>query len=211
MVKILPALLEEDCDAVVQLCAQLRTVADAVQIDFSDGTMTDQATCDLYDLVGVCGAMEIEVHLMTTHPEEYFDACEALGAERVYFHVNEVESPSYVIHAATSYTFTLGLSLSPQTRVDDAIPYLDHVDDVQIMTVVPGRQGGTFLPDMLDKIAAVRAVRTDLCVAVDGGVTQETLARVMASGADRIAVGSLHARNRVTAYKQLRAFAQKQL
>ncbi len=210
MIKIIPALLEDDSEAVERLCAQLRVVVDVVQIDFADGTMTDRATCDLYDLVGVCGAMEIEVHLMTIHPEEYFDACATLGAGRVYFHVNEVESPSHVIDAATSYAFALGLSLSPQTRVDDVAPYFDRVGDVQVMTVVPGKQGGVFLPEMLAKVVAVHDVRPDLCVAVDGGVTAHTLAHVIKSGADHVAVGSAITRapDPAAAYEKLCAVAE---
>ena len=211
MVKILPAILEEDGDVAVQLCAQLSTVADAIQIDFADGTMTDETSCDLYDLVDACAGVVIEVHLMTTQPEDYFDACDALGASLVYFHVGEVESPSRVLDAAAAYGFKIGIALSPQTRVDDAAAYMDRVDHVQVMTVVPGRQGGVFLHEMLGKVAQVRDVRADVEIAVDGGVNAATLHDVVTSGADVAALGSVitRAAQPVAAYTRLCAAADK--
>ena len=211
MVKILPAILEEDGDVAAQMCAQMSAVAETIQIDFAYGTMTDAVTCDLYDLVGSCAHATVEVHLMTTHPADYFDACDALGASVVYFHLEEVESPSQVMDAAAAYGFAVGIVLSPQTRVEDAAVYCDRVDHMQVMTVVPGQQGGVFLPEMMDKVTALRALRTDLTIAVDGGVNAATLGMVARSGADVAAIGSAitRAAQPVAAYTRLCAAADK--
>lgn len=192
---IIPALLEEDSDMINSIAREIHGTATWLQIDLADGTMTDSQTCDLYDLVGELGNYDIEVHLMTTQPEQYFDACEAIGAQRVYFHLGEVESPSAVLRAMDPYDFTKGIALSPQTAAEDVFPYIDEIDAVQVMTVHPGQQGGVLMNDMLKKVPILRERRADLWISVDGGVNMETIERVYESGVDACGVGHAIARS----------------
>ena len=187
---IIPAFLEENSDDIIKNIDKINEDVEWVQIDVTDGTMTDGSTCDLYDLVGEIDDVNVEVHLMTTQPEKYFDACAAIGAKRVYFHLGEVESPTAVLSAMDPYDFTKGIVLSPQTGVDDAFVYIDEVDAVQVMTVVPGKQGGAFLPEMLDKVSYLRERRGDLWISVDGGVNRDTIPEVRIKGVDAAGVGS---------------------
>ncbi|HIP49938.1 MAG TPA: hypothetical protein EYG99_00630, partial [Candidatus Pacebacteria bacterium] len=179
---IIPAILDVDSDRVIKQLNQLRGFVDWIQIDLADGTMTDSSTFDLYDLVGEVDDFDVEIHLMTTKPEEYLDACAAIGAKRVYFHLGEVESPSQVLSAMDPYDFTKGIVLSPQTPVEDAFTYIDEVDAVQVMTVVPGAQGGEFLEEALNKISYLRERRGDIWISVDGGVNEETVVKIAEKG-----------------------------
>lgn len=187
---IIPAILDVDSDRVIKQLNQLRGFVDWIQIDLADGTMTDSSTFDLYDLVGEVDDFDVEIHLMTTKPEEYLDACAAIGAKRVYFHLGEVESPSQVLSAMDPYDFTKGIVLSPQTPVEDAFTYIDEVDAVQVMTVVPGAQGGEFLEEALNKISYLRERRGDIWISVDGGVNEETVVKIAEKGVDAAGVGS---------------------
>ena len=202
---IIPAILEKDSMKALKLISELRTVSEWIQIDFADETMTNSHTCDLYDFVGDIDGVAIEVHLMTTMPEEYLEACDAIGAKRVYFHLSEVESPSYVLDAMNPYDFTKGIVLSPQTSVEDVFPYIDEIDAIQVMTVIPGKQGGIFLPDMLDKVGYLRERRNDLWIAVDGGINTDTISMIDHDGTDAVGVGSFvtHAKNPIVQYKLL--------
>lgn len=187
---IVPALLETDSDKLVEIANKLRSVAQWVQIDFTDGTMSSDSTCDLHELVGELDGFDVEVHLMTTKPGDYLDACAALEAKRVYFHLGEVESPSAVLRAMDSYNFTKGIVLSPQTGVEDAFTYIDEVDAVQVMTITPGKQGNPYMVEMLDKVTFLRERRTDLWIAVDGGANEETIPEIKIKGVDAVGVGS---------------------
>ncbi len=187
---VIPAFLEEDSDVLIKKLDAFTDDVPWIQIDFSDGTMADTRTCDLYDLVGAVDRFDVEVHLMTQKPEEYLDACDALGAKRVYFHIGEVESPFAVLAAMDPYDFTKGIALSPQTRVEDVFTYIDEIDAVQIMTVVPGKQGGAYMPEMLEKAVYVRERRGDVWIAVDGGVNEETIEDIKIKSVDAVGVGS---------------------
>lgn len=188
--KIIPTILTEDSDEALVQIEALRGVSDWLQIDVMDGTMTDDLTFDLYDLVGELDDFNVEVHLMVDNPEEYFDACETIGADRVYFHSEVVESPSFVLEKMEHHAFERGIVLSPQTDVDSIIPYIDDVQAVQIMTVIPGKQGQAFMPDMLDKVEEVKGDYHDKWVSIDGGVNENNLDEVIGAGADAAGVGS---------------------
>lgn len=188
--KIIPTILTDDSDKALEQIGALRGVADWLQIDVMDETMTDGSTFDLYDLVGELDGFNVEIHLMVNNPEEYFDACETLGADRVYFHFEAVESPSFVLEKMEYFSFERGMVLSPQTSVESIIPYIDDVQAVQVMTVVPGKQGQAFMSDMLDKVEEVKVDYFDKWVSVDGGVNEDNLKEVINSGADAAGVGS---------------------
>lgn len=202
---IIPAVLSSDSEKVLDKIKQLRGVSQWLQIDFADATMTNDTTFDLYELVGMVDGFEVEVHLMSTKPEEYLDACAALGASRVYFHLGEVESPSYILSEMDPYDFTKGIVLSPQTAVEDVFTYIDEIDAIQVMTVVPGAQGGDFLPEMLDKVTYARERRTDIWISVDGGMNKETIKKAREIGVDAVGVGSAIMReiNVIDAYREL--------
>ena len=193
---IIPAILEEDVDDAIHVIDQLQGTVEWIQIDFADGTMTKKSTCDLYDLVGEVDDVNIEVHLMTSDPVSYLEACDAIGAKRVYFHLGEVESPSGVLRAMDPYDFTKGIVLSPQTATEDIFPYIDDIDAVQVMTVMPGKQGGAFMAEMLEKVMQLRERRADLWIAVDGGINEDTLDEVVDCGVDAVGVGSAISRSR---------------
>jgi ribulose-phosphate 3-epimerase len=203
---IIPAILDTDSDNVKGQLNQLRGFVDWIQIDLADDTMTNSSTFDLYDLVGEVDDFDVEVHLMTTDPVKYLDACAALGARRVYFHLGEVESPSQVLESMDPYDFTKGIVLSPQTPVEDVFTYIDEIDAVQVMTVVPGAQGGEFLEDALGKVSYLRERRGDIWISVDGGVNGDTIKIVKEKGVDAAGVGSaiLKKNDIVAAYDELR-------
>lgn len=188
--QIIPAILEKKSDEALEQIELLRGVSSGLQIDVMDATMTSEKTFDLYDLVGEVDDFDVEVHLMTENPEQYLEACEAIGASRVYFHLGEVESPSAVLAAMDRYGFTKGICLSPQTSADEVFTYIDEIDAVQVMTVAPGAQGGVFMEEMLDKIPYLRERRTEIWISVDGGVGMQTLESVAAKQIDACGVGS---------------------
>jgi len=208
---IIPAILEKDSDKAIEKLKQLRECASWVQIDLADASMTSSKTFDIYDLVGEVDDFDVEVHLMTLEPEKYLDACDAIGAKRVYFHLGEVESPSRVLTAMDPYDFTKGIVLSPQTSAEEAFGYIDEIDALQVMTVVPGAQGGEFLEEMLDKVALLRERRGDAWISVDGGVNKNTILNIYKKGVDAVGVGSaiLKKDDVVRAYNELVEIVQK--
>ncbi len=67
-------------------------------------------------------------------------------------------------------------------------------DGVTVMTVHPGRGGQAFLPEMLPKVTALRALLDErglgASIEVDGGVKANNAAACVAAGADMLVAGS---------------------
>jgi ribulose-phosphate 3-epimerase len=89
---------------------------------------------------------------------------------------------------------TCGLSLRPATPFEAVEPYLDQIDLLLVMTVVPGFGGQAFMPEMLAKVHAAREARArlglDFRIEVDGGINDKTAALTMEQGADTFVAGT---------------------
>ena len=87
-----------------------------------------------------------------------------------------------------------GLALNPATPVERVEPYLESIDLLLCMTVVPGFGGQSFMPEVLskiDKAAGYRATRgLSFHIEVDGGIDAATAALCARAGANVMVAGS---------------------
>jgi ribulose-phosphate 3-epimerase len=84
--------------------------------------------------------------------------------------------------------------VNPETPAERAVPYLDRIELLLVMTVHPGWGGQAFMGEVLPKLRALReeAERRglDLPIAVDGGVNLDTIGAAHAAGGDVLVTGS---------------------
>ncbi len=87
-----------------------------------------------------------------------------------------------------------GVSLNPETGGEVGKYGWRGLDLVLVMSVNPGFGGQSFLPDVLPKIRALRALANQqshpIHIEVDGGIKPGTAAQVVAAGADVLVAGS---------------------
>jgi ribulose-phosphate 3-epimerase len=132
----------------------------------------------------------LEAHLMIEEPERQFDAFVEAGCRRIIFHAEATAHAHRLAQTLRSAGVEAGLALNPGTPVEAALPLLDQLDLVLVMTVNPGWGGQSFLPAALDKVRRLRAERGDLRIQVDGGIDPTTLPTAREAGADVFVVGS---------------------
>jgi ribulose-phosphate 3-epimerase len=86
------------------------------------------------------------------------------------------------------------VALNPATPLSAVEWLLPQLDMVLVMTVNPGFGGQSFIPFCLDKIRALSALRRErglsFRIQVDGGVTPDNTAALLAAGADVLVSGS---------------------
>jgi len=206
---IIPAILTETSDEAITQIQQLAPVVEWVQIDVLDGTFLPAQTGTLSDFIGKTADVSVEVHLMVSEPEKYFETCEELGAKRVFFHYEAVPDARMTLEAMHGYGFEKGLVINPATTVEQIEPYLGAVDAMLVMTVEPGRQGAPFVPSALAKVEQIKAIDPYLPVSVDGGVSPENIEKVRETGVDAAGVGSAisRAQDPAAAFQQLQEMA----
>lgn len=132
-----------------------------------------------------------DAHLMISDPATYLDAYLKAGADAVTFHIEAVPEPRPLLERLRREDRVAGLAINPETPFERIEPFLDDCDLVLVMTVRPGFGGQKFMPDVLPKMAAIRAAGGDrLLVSVDGGIANGTIRAAAEAGADLFVAGS---------------------
>lgn len=167
--------------------------AGIVHLDVMDGQFVPPITFgDSYvrALHSAAPAALWEAHLMTETPERHFPAFVAAGCQRIIFHAEASRHSHRLLQQLREMGVEAGVAINPGTPVEVVLPLLDRADLVLVMTVNPGWGGQAFIPETLEKIRAIRALRPELAIEVDGGIDPRTLPIVKAAGADVFVVGS---------------------
>ena len=197
MVKIAPSILSADF-ANLERDIQRISTADYVHVDVMDGMFVSNITIGIPVVKSLrpTTALPLDVHLMIVEPVRYVEQfCDA-GADLVTVHV-ESDTPEN-IHAAIDKIHAkgkkAGIVLKPKTPAEAALPYLEKVELILVMTVEPGFGGQKFMADMMPKVSAIRAwidEKNPACeLEVDGGVDPETCKTCIAAGANVLVAGS---------------------
>lgn len=135
-----------------------------------------------------------DVHLMIVNPIRYIDAFKQAGANMLTVHYEACENLSETIDAIRQEGLLCGVAVNPDTPVSVLEEYIDRVDMILIMSVVPGFGGQKFMPVALDKLKTVRTWANEknpkLYIQVDGGITTGNVRDVLRAGANVVVAGS---------------------
>ena len=189
-VKVVPAILTDDPSALKQMARQAETFTDFVQIDLMDGRFVPSRSITREQLIGLPDKLKWEAHLMVKDPEEYIADLKQGGASKVIFHHEATTSPPKVISRARELEIDIGLAINPETPVSAIALYMNQVDSILLLTVTPGFYGSKFIPEVMDKVAGLRAVKSEIEIGVDGGVKENNIREIANAGVDYICVGS---------------------
>jgi ribulose-phosphate 3-epimerase len=194
-VRIAPSILSADFANLAGAIDAVVPEADTLHVDVMDGHFVPNITVgppvvrslrkhtDLY----------LDCHLMITNPGEYLKAFKEAGADGCSVHV-EVGETGPLIEQMRDLGLDVGLVVNPETPIEAALPYLDRVDMVLLMTVHPGFGGQKFIPDVMRKVEAARAeverLGRAVAIQVDGGIDERTAPVAAAAGADVFVAGN---------------------
>ena len=197
---IAPSILSMDFSAMPQQLEEIRTSgATWLHFDVMDGHFVRNLTFGPDLLKGICklSKLVMDVHLMVEDPVYYSEVFLNAGADVITFHIeacNDLEEARGLLKSIRSCGKIAGLSLRPQTKVEDLFELLDDCNLILIMSVNPGFGGQAFLPETLDRIRQLR-VEIDrrglhVLIEVDGGINEITAKACQKAGADVLVAGS---------------------
>jgi len=182
------------------LGAEVRRAAeagvDSIHLDVMDGHFVDNITMGpvVVEALRPHTPLPYHSHLMISRPLRYVRAFAEAGSDVIAFHLEADDDPAAVIDEIHRAGRGAGLAINPETPAERALPFLERIDLLLVMTVNPGRGGQAFMTDVLPKLAALRAeadaLGLDLPIAVDGGVNLETIGLAFAAGGDVLVTGS---------------------
>ena len=171
---------------------ELNNLSDYMHYDIMDGNFTCNQTLDFETLKQntINITKPKDVHLMVTDIYNYIDMYSTLNPEFITFHL-EINDTDKIIEYIKDKNIKIGISINPDTDVTKLIPYLEKIDLVLVMSVIPGEGGQTFI-DISDKINYLDSYRKEnnlnYLIEVDGGINKDTINKI--SKADIIVVGS---------------------
>ena len=169
---------------------------DWLHLDIMDGVFVKNMTygASMVKAIHEITELPLDVHLMINDPCRYVHQFKEAGASRLTFHYESLSDPVETLNLIRGNGMEAGISIRPATPVELIFPYITKVNSVLIMTVDPGFGGQPFRGDMLQKIEILRsyldAHAPQVSIQVDGGIQDETAAKVIQAGANQLVVGS---------------------
>ncbi|KAK2992873.1 hypothetical protein RJ640_028115 [Escallonia rubra] len=136
----------------------------------------------------------LDCHLMVTNPMDYVEPFGKAGASGFTFHVEaSKDNWQELVQRIKLKGMRPGVALKPGTPIEDVYPLVDGenpVEMVLVMTVEPGFGGQKFMPEMMEKVRALREKYPSLDIEVDGGLGPSTIGVAASAGANCIVAGS---------------------
>jgi ribulose-phosphate 3-epimerase len=171
--------------------------ARVVHVDIGDGVYSPLLLGGAGLVAAVRTSAYTDVHLLIDAPERHVRAFAAAGADILTLQLDAgrhlvaclreiAEHPSA---RRPERPILRGIALPLELPVAALEPFLDEVDLILVLGVVPGVRSAAH-PRLVERVAAARALAGPLLVSVDGGVTAANALDLAAAGADLLVAGS---------------------
>lgn len=174
---------------------------DYFHIDVMDGKFVEK---DTYQKMQEYGSyikrisnLPIDVHLMVKDVKNAIEDFSAIEPNIITFHLEACKNKEEVmenIQRIKDVGAKVGISVKPNTPIEEVYEYLPYIHMCLVMTVEPGKGGQTLITDMLEKISTLKKYidenELEVDIEVDGGVNLKTAPRVKEAGANILVAGT---------------------
>jgi ribulose-phosphate 3-epimerase len=193
---ICPSLMSADAMRMgEQLDDLLAAGARVFHVDVMDGYFVPNLMLGTETARGIAGRVQgdgglVDVHLMVNRPGNAIRWF-APHADMISVHVEADPHPHQLLTEIRAAGCLAGLAINPGTPLESVTPLIDRIDYVNCMGVNPGFSGQSFIPETIDRLAALRDLLPDrVLLQVDGGVGAGNAGATRAAGADLIVSAS---------------------
>ena len=197
MVKIAPSILSAN---LMHMHDEIQSIdkngSEYIHIDVMDGHYVDNLTfgANMVKSIRPITQKVLDVHLMITPVKKYIDEYIKAGSDIISFHPEADNNSKDIIKQIKSANLKAGIAVHPRVSISEIAEFLDLIDMVIVMTVVPGFGGQKFMHSEINKIIELANIRKERNlhyeIEVDGGINSETAQICKDVDADVLVAGS---------------------
>ncbi len=195
MVKISASLLSAR-DNLISTTRELNNLdIDYIHLDIMDGIFVPNKSFTDEEVIDIVNNTErlLDVHIMVDDIDKYIDLYSLPITDSITFHYEAMKSIES-INKIKKHGIKCGISIKPNTNVEDIYDLLPLIDRVLIMSVEPGLGGQKFIDSSLDKIKKLRekidSLNLNVLISVDGGININSAPLCIKNGVDILVIGS---------------------
>ena len=174
---------------------------DYFHIDVMDGKFVEKDTynkmLEYASYIKRISNLPLDIHLMVEDVNSAIEDFIAVEPNIITFHYEACknkEEVMQIIKKIKENNCKVGLSVKPETKIEEIYEFLPYIHMCLVMTVEPGKGGQTLITDMLAKISELKSYierkNLEIDIEVDGGINLKTAQRVKDAGANILVAGT---------------------
>ena len=173
----------------------LNSKTDFLHLDIMDGSLTEKTTFN-YEKVAEINSNStifLDCHLMINEPTEILKKYVKAGCNIITIHFEAYKDKLKLIEDLNylkEKKVIVGLSIYPDTKIEDIVLYKNYFDLLLIMSVNIGKYGQNFIENTFEKILEAKKELPTKLIEIDGGVNLENIGKLKSLGVDIVVVGS---------------------
>lgn len=164
---------------------------DYIHIDVMDNTFTNNVAYSIEEIneINKISNKKLDIHLMVNDPIKYINSFNNMNIEYIIFHVEIDKDINNLINTVHGMGYKCGLAINPNTNINTLEQYINNIDLILVMSVMPGYGGQLFINSIYNKLESLRNKYKNITISVDGGINQDNIYKLN-SLVDMVVIGS---------------------